>query len=108
MTAGERMRGYLGLAARAGKVESGEFSTEKAVKSGRAHLVVIADDASENTKKKFMNMCEYYEVPCFVFAELETLGHTIGRQFRASLAVTDIKLAKELLVLEKQENQKQG
>ena len=43
----------IGLATKAGKVASGEFCTEKEVKSGRAYLVIVADDASDNTKKKF-------------------------------------------------------
>gem|GEM_PF-4130623 len=46
----------LGLAARAGRIVSGEFTVEKEVKSGRAYLVLIAEDASENTRKKFQNM----------------------------------------------------
>ena len=48
----------IGLATKAGKVASGEFCTEKEVKSGRACLVIVADDASDNTKKKFQNMCD--------------------------------------------------
>ena len=40
----------LGLAARAGRIVSGEFTVEKEVKSGRAYLVLIAEDASENTR----------------------------------------------------------
>ena len=43
----------LGLAEKAGKLASGEFQTETAVKKGRAYLAVIAEDASENTRKKF-------------------------------------------------------
>ena len=62
-----RVFGLLGLAAKAGKVQSGEFSTEKSVKSGRAYLVLVSEEASENTKKKFRNMCTYYEVPYFEF-----------------------------------------
>ena len=45
-----RVFGLLGLAAKAGKVQSGEFSTEKSVKSGRAYLVIVSEEASENTK----------------------------------------------------------
>ena len=48
----------IGLATKAGRTVSGEFSTEKEVKSGRAALVIVADDASDNTKKKFKNMCD--------------------------------------------------
>ncbi len=84
----------LGLAARGRKVLSGEFSTEKAVKTGNAGLVIAAADASENTKKLFRNMCAFYEVPFYEYGTKEELGHCIGKQYRASLAVTDIGLAK--------------
>ena len=84
-----RVFGLLGLAAKAGKVQSGEFSTEKSVKSGRAYLVIVSEEASENTKKKFRNRCTYYEVPYFEFGSKEELGHATGREMRASLAVQD-------------------
>lgn len=38
----------IGLATKAGRTVSGEFCTEKEVKSGRASLVIVADDASDN------------------------------------------------------------
>ena len=38
----------LGIAAKAGKVASGEYQTEHAVKSHKAFLVIVAEDASEN------------------------------------------------------------
>jgi ribosomal protein L7Ae-like RNA K-turn-binding protein len=79
----------LGLATRAGKTESGEFCTEKAVKSGKARLVLVAEDASENTRKLFTNMCTYYEVPCVIYGTKGELGHAMGKEFRASVAVTD-------------------
>lgn len=84
----------LGLAARGRKVLSGEFSTEKAVKTGNAGLVITAVDASDNTKKLFRNMCAFYEVPFYEYGTKEELGHCIGKQYRASLAVTDTGLAK--------------
>lgn len=60
----------IGLATKAGKVASGEFCTEKEVKSGRAYLVIVADDASDNTKKKFQNMCDFYQVP-IIFTKIK-------------------------------------
>ena len=84
------------MAMKAGKVASGEFATEKAVKSGKAALVIVSEAASENTKKKFRNMCDYYEVPIRFFGEKEELGHAIGKEFRASLAVLDVGLAKAI------------
>ena len=55
----------LGLAAKSGNVVSGEFSTEKAVKTGKAFLVIVADDSSDNTKKHFSDMTAFYEVPIY-------------------------------------------
>lgn len=81
--------GMLGLAMKSGNVVSGEYMTEQAVRSGAAKLVIVAEDASANTKKKFMNSCFYYKVPIFVFGEKEEMGNAIGRGFRASLAVLD-------------------
>lgn len=84
----------LGLAAKAGKVISGEFSTEKAVKSRKAFLVLVAQDASDNTKKKFQEMCNFYHTPFQVYGSKEQLGAAIGKEFRASLAITEEHLAK--------------
>ena len=84
----------ISLATKAGKTASGEFCTEKEVKTGMAALVIVADDASENTKKKFQNMCEFYEVPIYFYGDKDTLGHAMGKEFRASLAVTDPGFAK--------------
>ena len=83
----------IGLSTKAGKIVSGEFSTEKAVKTGKAWLVIVSAEASDNTKKKFHNMCTYYEVPCYDFGGKEELGRAMGKEFRASLAVTDENLA---------------
>ena len=87
----------IGLATKAGRTVSGEFSTEKEVKTGRAALVIVAGDASENTKKKFRDMCEFYEVPIYFYKDKDTLGHAMGKEFRASLAILDEGFAKEIM-----------
>ena len=84
----------VGLSTKAGKTVSGEFMTEKEVKSGRAALVIVADYASDNTKKKFRDMCEFYKVPIYFYADKDTLGHAMGKEFRASLAILDEGFAK--------------
>lgn len=89
----QKIWNLLGLAMKAGKIKSGEFATEKAVREGRAFLVIVASDASENTKKLFRNLCAHYQVPFYVFGEMEQNGHSIGRAFRASLACTEESLA---------------
>lgn len=87
----------LSIAARGRNLVSGEYAVENAVKTGTAFLVILAEDVSANTKKMFTNMCDFYEVPLFQFGTRETLGHAIGKEFRASLAVTDEGLAKAII-----------
>ena len=82
----------IGIATKAGKTQTGEFSTEKAVKEGKAALVIVAKDASDNTKKKFRIMCQYYQVTMREFADKDSLGAACGKEFRASLAITDVGL----------------
>ncbi|HAX52522.1 L7Ae/L30e/S12e/Gadd45 family ribosomal protein [Muricomes intestini] len=89
-----RVLSLVGLATRAGKTASGEFMTEKEVKSGRAALVIVAGDASDNTKRKFCNMCGFYKVPIYFYGDKDTLGHAMGKEFRASLAILDKGFAK--------------
>ena len=79
----------LGMAQKAGRVVSGGFSVEKLIQSGRAAGVIVAGDASENTKNMFRNKCEYYEIPFAVFSTRERLGKAIGREERVTIALND-------------------
>ncbi len=87
----------LGLAKKAGQVVSGEFATEKAVKERKAKLVIIAEDASANTKKLFTNKCTYYEIPFYVYGNKVALGAHIGTEMRTSVAVLDEGFANSLI-----------
>ncbi len=93
----DKVLSLISLATKAGRCASGEFLTESETKSGRAGLVVVAEDASENTKKKFRDMCEFYDVPIIFYSDKDTLGHAMGKQFRASLAILDEGFAKGIL-----------
>jgi len=75
---------------------SGEFQTENAVKDGSAMLVIVAEDASDNTKKLFKDKCSYYDVPVICYGTKEQLGRAIGKDLRSSLAITDEGLAKAI------------
>lgn len=53
MIQSKKVLGTLGLAMKARDVVSGEFLTEKAIRSHSARLVIVAEDASDNTKRNF-------------------------------------------------------
>lgn len=87
----------LGLACKARAVVSGEYATEKCVKEGKAKLCIVAVDASDNTRKLFNDKCSYYGVPIIECGTKETLGRAIGKEYRASVAVTNQSFADGLL-----------
>ena len=93
----DRVISMISIAAKGRNLVSGEFAVEKAVKCGKAYLVIVAEDASDNTKKQFSNMCEFYEVPMVVYGNKDTLGHFIGTQMRANIAITDEGIANSIL-----------
>lgn len=47
----DKTASYIGLAMKAGRIASGEFAVEKAVKEGKAYMVILSADASDNTKR---------------------------------------------------------
>ena len=92
-----KIDGLLGLCAKSRKLVSGEFAAESAVKDGSAWLVIVATDASGNTKKLFHDKCSFYEVPVFEYGTKESLGHIIGKEMRASIAVLDENFSKAII-----------
>lgn len=87
----------LGLAMRGRNLVSGEFQTLDAVKNGSAMLVIIAEDASANTKKLFHDKCKFYEVPIREYGLKDELGRAIGKDMRSSLGVCDAGLAEAVI-----------
>ena len=61
------------------------------------NLVIVAEDASANTKKLFHDKCSYYEVPVYEYGTKEELGWAIGRDLRSSVGVCDAGLADALI-----------
>lgn len=69
---------------------------EKTIQNGSAKLIIVAKDASDNTKKNFLDASKYYHVPISFFGTKESLGKAIGKEYRASLVVIDANLSKKL------------
>jgi ribosomal protein L7Ae-like RNA K-turn-binding protein len=79
----------LGLTMRAGKLVTGDEGVFKAIRSGEAKLVIIAEDASENTSKKFQDKCQFYGIPLMQMGSKVELGGSIGKEMRVILGVLD-------------------
>ena len=64
----DKIYSFLGLATRAGKIVSGDDSTLLELKRGNVKLVIVAEDASDNTKKLFKDKSSYRNVPYVYFS----------------------------------------
>lgn len=89
----------LGLANRARKIISGEELTVKEIRNGKAKLVLLSADASQNTTKKITDKCNSYEVPFKIVEDRHLLGQAIGKEARVVVAVMDDGFAKKLITL---------
>ncbi|MGE5675110.1 MAG: L7Ae/L30e/S12e/Gadd45 family ribosomal protein [Mycobacterium leprae] len=77
----------LGLCQRAGKAASGDFAVEQALKKRKAELLILAEDASERTREKFVGLAERAGIPCYSVGTLTELGDALGKGYRAAVAI---------------------
>ena len=86
----------LSLCQRAGKMKTGEDTVEKAIQKKEAKLVIIPEDASDNTKKKFTNKCKHYDVPLLITSTKDILSSIIGKDNRSTFAIIDENFANKI------------
>lgn len=93
----------LGFAMKAGKLETGTDkicdeirrhgipSEDDSVKGYSSHgIVVIASNASENTKKRIVNACKYYRIEFYISNLSQTdIADRIGKASAAACATFD-------------------
>lgn len=87
----------LGLAQRAGAVETGVEATRRAVREGRAELVLLAADASPGQLRKITALLEHRAVPRRVPGDRISLGTALGGPPLSAVAVTRHEFAEPLL-----------
>lgn len=92
-----KLLSMLGLAKRAGKISIGAFICEKAIKSKSARLVILATDASTNTKKAISDACNNKKVRLIEYSDMASLGKAVGASAdRAVISVNDNNFAKAI------------
>lgn len=79
----------LGLAQRAGQVQSGDSGSEALLKKGKVRLIILAGDASDKTKEHFINIAKLGNVPWIEAGEKLQLGIALGKSPRSVVVVTD-------------------
>ena len=84
---------YLALARKAGKAELGEEPVGAAARALHAHLIVVAEDASDHTWRRAKSYVAGTNQQCIrVPYTKEEIGFIIGRTSLAMAAITDAAL----------------
>lgn len=90
------LSGTLGLASRARKIAAGD-QVIKSIQSRNAKLVLISDICGNNTKKKLIDKCTFYQIP-YEYIEDGILNRSLGQSNRKSVAILDEGFAQTLIV----------
>ena len=86
--------GYLGIARKAGAIEAGENNSGAAVRGGKAKLLVLASDASDNAVRRAENFVYGRGTPLLKLPYTkDEIAATLGTGECAMVAFTDIGLA---------------
>lgn len=95
----DKIHSLLGIAMRAGKLVSGEDATILDLKKGKLNLVIVAGDASNNTKKLFNDKTSFRKVNCIELSTKSDLGISIGKDSRAVIGIKDIGFTNKIMQL---------
>ncbi|KAB3531339.1 L7Ae/L30e/S12e/Gadd45 family ribosomal protein [Alkaliphilus serpentinus] len=95
----DKIYNLLGFAMKAGVIASGEDTCRIEIRKNRVNLVLLADDASVNSKKTFHDKTTYRKIPLRIIGTKNTLGAAIGKGSRAVVAIKDKGFANKLMEL---------
>ena len=85
--------GCLGMAIRAKRVTTGEVLFKSFAKGG-IRLVIMVDNIGENTKKKLIDKCTFYDIP-YVYMQAEDMESVLAN--RKYVGIQDNGFAKQLI-----------
>ena len=97
MVNNDRLLSFLGICMRAGAMIYGAETVEKAIREGKAQLLLYASDTSENSLKRVLNAAGDRDVPVRRLPCLkDELSFALGR-YCGIVCTTDTGFAKKIL-----------
>lgn len=91
-----KLMSMLGFAKKAGKLSSGEGITLENIKRGKALVVILANDASQNTAKRIKDKASYRNILVVEELNRKEIGLATGVAERVVVSITDDNFAKSI------------
>jgi ribosomal protein L7Ae-like RNA K-turn-binding protein len=89
-----KINSYLGFAKRSGNLVAGYNACEMAMKRNKIKLLLVTEDVSDNSKKKFRKLAAERSIPLYIFSITEDIPLYISDEGKGIFGITDHNFAK--------------
>jgi len=89
----EKVLSLMGFAARARKIASGYNTARTTMEKGKAKLLILAEDLSENSKEKMISLASRYKVRCEENGKTDEMSHITGNEGKGIFVITEKQFA---------------
>ena len=94
-----KVLGMLGISAKAGKMVCGTDATLEDIERRKVCLVVVAENASDKTKKNIEFICKKKNVEYIEFGDIDEISKAIGKSNKAIIGIKSKGLAEQIVKL---------
>lgn len=92
-----KLKSYIGFARKSGNLVTGTATVIYTMEKKKVKLLIISEDASENTKKKLIKIAEKNNIKYVIYENGQELSDGAGQGYKTSFAVLDDNFAKVIL-----------
>ena len=92
----QKLYGLIGLATKASKLVAGTDACIESIENKSVKLVLIAQDASERTKKLLKEKSKNFNIPIYEIGEIETLSKACGKVNKAVIGIKEKGFAESI------------
>ena len=92
----QKLYGLIGLATKSSKLVAGTDACIESIENKSVKLVLIAQDASDRTKKLLKEKSKNFNVPIYEIGEIETLSKACGKVNKAVIGIKEKGFAESI------------
>lgn len=91
-----KVLGLIGLCTKAGKICFGTDACTDLIQKRKVDLVIVANDASDRTKRNFEFICNKNDTKICSFGTIESLSKAIGKNNKAVIGIKNKDFANQI------------
>lgn len=93
----KKINSYMGFAKKSGNLVSGGNTCQVTGEKGRLKLLIIAEDASENSREKMIKLAGKTKTAYRIYGRTDDLSHATGTSGRSIFGVNDRNFADTIM-----------